>query len=169
MEDIMFWPQVAQSVAGISYRRLDNWSKPGGFVEPKQAETGEVRFYSFSQIIALTVVGHLRRIGLDTATCHLFCEAILKLPELESMVTAESCTQWLIYDGNSIGSQPLDNILFDDAELLNVPVARAFVVVPLRHFARLVGKRVDEAMNEEVDRQRKRMATLREKAEIKKA
>jgi len=61
----LYSSQEASRLAGITYRQLDSWTR-SGLVKPEQeaAGSGSVRGWSPEQVVALRVIGDLRRAGL---------------------------------------------------------------------------------------------------------
>lgn len=97
---IGFQAKEACAFSGLQYRRLDNWAKTG-FIVPSLAAPDEAkqrfRYYSFTDIVALTVARKLRDTGFSLRA--LRCIKTRLAQDYQDPLWAHA---WLISDGHDL-------------------------------------------------------------------
>jgi DNA-binding transcriptional MerR regulator len=99
-EKLGFQAKEACAFSGVGYKRLDQWAR-SGFLPPSLAapdeETHRFRYYSFSDIVALTVARKLRDTGFSL-------EALLRIKTMLAHDYQDPlwAHAWLISDGHDI-------------------------------------------------------------------
>jgi DNA-binding transcriptional MerR regulator len=99
-ETIGFQAKEVCAFSGLQYRRLDNWAKTG-FIVPSlaasDADKKRFRYYSFTDIVALTVARKLRDTGFSMAALRRIKTMLAQ--DYQDPLWAHA---WIISDGHDL-------------------------------------------------------------------